>query len=402
MTAASLIDIRLISDEGRYRNLCLLTDATQVQCRDGTTTVALSGLLLAPGTYLIAVSGHPDVPPPSDAPGGQDRPGGYVLRVDRTTPPAPDFEIEPNDDPTLATSFVPSTTMHGRGAVGDRDVFRFTVEGEPQLWDAEATGPAVERLDWIRGDRTVLSEGRPLAAGEAARVSDLYLVPGEHLLEVQGSGEYAIRLTPLGPPDPDAEREPNDTNVFAEPVRLSRSRIVGRLPTPSDRDVFRFSLAGEERVAIEVAPPPDLAIDLGIETRRMAVGRVRSAGPGIASRLDLVLGPGDYEVILGNAGGAQGSTDRYELRLERGDPLALRDDAEPNDIVETLEPHRAQPRRPRDRPGERRRRLVRPPSGRARDRCSRDRERRDPRCSLLRRGLRPRSVVRSGDRRHRG
>ena len=258
--------------------------------------------------------------------------------MDRSTPPAPDFETEPNDSPVVASPFDPATVMHGRGVAGDRDVIRFTVEGEPQLWQAEATGPAMERLDWIRGDGTVLAEDRPLTSGEPARLSDLYLVPGEHLLEVVGTGEYAVRLTPLGPPDPDAEREPNDSAVFAEPISLSRSRIIGRLATPADRDVFRFSIDGPERVALELTPPADTGIDLGVETRRMNVAGVRSPGPGIASGLDLLLGPGDYEVVLSNAGGSTGDEERYELRLTRGDPFALRDDAEPNDIVEHASP----------------------------------------------------------------
>ena len=236
---ASLIDIRLISDVGRYRTLCLLTDVEQLQCRDGTTTVSLAGLLLAPGSYLVAVTGDPDVPSAPGTPIGDGALGGYVLRVDRSTPPAPDYETEPNDSPVVASPFDPATVMHGRGVAGDRDVLRFTVEGEPQLWQAEATGPALERLDWIRGDGTVLAEDRPVASGERARFSDLYLVPGEHLLEVVGTGEYAIRLTPLGPPDPDAEREPNDSAVFAEPIPLSQvaghrsprdTRRSGRLP----------------------------------------------------------------------------------------------------------------------------------------------------------------------------
>ena len=335
---ASLIDIRLISDDGKHRSLCLLTDDEQLQCRDGTTTVSLAGLLLAPGSYLVAVSGDPDIPPAPDTLVGEGAMGGYVLRVDRSTPPAPDFETEPNDSPVVASPFDPATVMHGRGVAGDRDVIRFTVEGEPQLWQAEATGSALERLDWIRGDGTVLAEDRPMAAGEPARLSDLYLVPGEHLLEVVGTGEYAVRLTPLGPPDPDAEREPNDSAVFAEPISLSRSRVIGRLATPADRDVFRFSLDGPERVALALTPPADTGIDLGVETRRTTVAGVRSPGPGIASGLDLLLGPGDYEVILANAGGSTGDEERYELRLTRGDPFALRDDAEPNDIVEHASP----------------------------------------------------------------
>ena len=163
-------------------------------------------------------------------------------------------------------------------------------------------------------------------------------MPGEHLLRVASAGEYELRLTPLGPPDPDAEREPNNDAAFAEPLRLSRERVVGRLPSLGDRDVFRFSLAGPERIAITATPPADGGIDLSVENRRTTTSGVRSPGSRIPSRLDLLLGPGDYEVVLANGGGASGSEGRYELVLERGDPLAERDDAEPNDIVQRASP----------------------------------------------------------------
>ena len=200
---------------------------------------------------------------------------GYLLRVDKSTAPAPDFETEPNDDPTFATAFDPSVIMRGRGAAGDRDLFRVTVTGQPQLWEAEARGARIESLAWVRGDGTIPGEGRPAAAGEPATIPDLYLVPGDHLLRVSSAGEYELHLIPIGPPDADAEREPNNDTAFAEPLRLSRERVVGRLPVASDRDVFRFSIAGPERIAITVTPPSDGAIDLSVETRRSIVARGR-------------------------------------------------------------------------------------------------------------------------------
>ena len=53
----------------------------------------------------------------------------------------------------------------------------------------------------------------------------------------------------------------------------------------------------------------------------MTVAGVRSPGPGIASSLDLLLGPGDYEVVLANAGGSTGDEERYELRLDARGPI---------------------------------------------------------------------------------
>ena len=121
-TTPVLRDIKLLGPKDLHRTVCLmLPDGTSLQCRDGDGGAALRSLSLAPGDYLVQVSGDPD----------PDRP--YVLRVDVTSDAAPDFEMEPNDDPATATPMDPSVTMRGLGGPNESDYFRLTTTGDPQL-----------------------------------------------------------------------------------------------------------------------------------------------------------------------------------------------------------------------------------------------------------------------------
>lgn len=313
-------DIKLLGPADLRRSLCLTRpDGTTLQCRDGDGGAALRSLVLAPGDYLLNISGDAD----------PDRP--YVLRVDVTTGAVPDFEVEPNDDPSTATPFDPSITLRGLGDPGQNDMFRLTTSGQPQLWEVRLTGTDLERLTWIRADGWVLGESGISVAKDVAVLTDLYLVPGQHWFRAAGGGDYRLTATPLGPPDPDAEREPNDDAAFAQPYRLIRTRMLGRLPSPVDRDVFRFSLAGPERVTLRVQPPADGATSLRLETGGQVLALRRSLGAGVPLELEVLLGPGDYEVWLGADLPSQG---RYALTMERGDPFLVRADEEPNDRVE--------------------------------------------------------------------
>ena len=67
-------------------------------------------------------------------------------------------------------------------------------------------------------------------------------------------GDYDLRFTPLGPPDPDSEREPNDDSVEAEVLRIGQQR-TGRIATSGDHDVYRFSTVATERLVLHLEPP---------------------------------------------------------------------------------------------------------------------------------------------------
>ena len=112
-------------------------------------------------------------------------------------------------------------------------------------------------LSWVQADGLALATGTVSADRSSAAITDMYLEPGEHWFRIAGSGgEYTLHLTPLGPPDPAAEREPNDDEAHAEVLLVGAERN-GRLPLAGDADIYRFSLAAAEHIRIGVEPPPD-------------------------------------------------------------------------------------------------------------------------------------------------
>ncbi len=89
--------------------------------------MSLSGLHLPPGPITLEVSGDPSAT------------ATYLLRIDATTAPAADFESEPNDDPQTATA-ITGLSIRGQFAADDRDTFKVTTTGVPQLWQVDVTG----------------------------------------------------------------------------------------------------------------------------------------------------------------------------------------------------------------------------------------------------------------------
>ncbi|HET7055450.1 MAG TPA: VWA domain-containing protein, partial [Thermomicrobiales bacterium] len=274
------------------------------------------------GDYLLRVSGDPD--PAAE----------YILRIDVTTPPSASFESEPNDSEELAATLDPNTPMSGRFDGDEWDVYRFTTSGDPQLWEVAVAGTGIGQLDFTKRDGTELSTGEINADRTSARLSDLYLTPGDHWLRVSGeNGDYTITLTALGPPVPGGEHESNNLAVTAEPMLVGETK-TGRLVQNTDVDVFRFSLAANEHIVLALDAPDDGTVDLRLDWGNAHVASMASAKPGDRTRLDLMLLPGDYVVTLSPA---QVSTGRYSFQVSREDPFAVSDDQEPNDTIATAQ-----------------------------------------------------------------
>ena len=313
----ALRDIRMLWRSGAIRKLCLLDASdSQIVCQDGDAGLSLPNLLLAPGAHTFEVSGTPD---PDDT---------YMLRVDVTAASTAAFEAEPNQDVETATPIDPALGMNGRGGPRDDDIFRLHVDGEPQLWRIDIEGSDLARTELLR------ARGRPIASGvisgdgSSATLEDLYLVPGDHWLRVNASGpEYSITTTPLGPPDPDRELEPNDEASLAQAYRIGERRI-GRLPNTSDADLYRFTLPEAGHLRLDVTPPDDASIDVAIESLGTPVADYQASLPGSAMSYDLWLEAGDHIVEL-RADPPSGGT--YELTSTRLDPFDERADREPND-----------------------------------------------------------------------
>ena len=302
--AASQQDIVLVSSGGLSHQVCLA--GVLVQCRSGVGEVRLSNLLLVPGDLLLEVTGEASLD------------DGYELQVRPVGAPSSGREIEPNDSATAAAPLAPDTLVTGRGDDSDTDFFQAVTTGEPQLWRLEADGTAIKDLDWVQLD------GSPLAAGDVsadethAVLRDLALDPGRHWFSIRSTGgDYALRLIPMGPPDPDGEREPNDDSTRTEALAVDQPR-TGRLVMGRDVDVYRFSLAAREHVIIEFVPPADGAATL--ELRSDGTSLVSTTEPAIGEPVvhDLSLEAGDYEVWLRPDPVSESD---YALAVRRQDPF---------------------------------------------------------------------------------
>ncbi len=138
--------------------------------------VAFNDLVLPEGEYGISVSGEPapDVP--------------YLLRFDVTIEPVASFESEPNDAVAFANPFDISgdePTIQGRLSGANYDIFRLTVTGEPQLWEITGTGPGIGRMDVLNAVGS--SDVTGTLVDGTSTINDVYLLPGDHFISIQGS-----------------------------------------------------------------------------------------------------------------------------------------------------------------------------------------------------------------------
>lgn len=315
--AGRFIDIRLLWQGEVERTLCLLDAAAQeLKCERGTGGVALHDFVLAEGEYVIDVSGvpAPDVP--------------YVLRVEASGEAVPRFETEPNDAAAAASPLVPDGDGYsgsGRLSYQDVDHFRVTVSGEPQLWLVAVDGDGLAQVDLLDSAGAAVMRAAPVETGFA--LVDAYLVPGDHVVRVSGSqGDYQVTLTPLGPPDPHHEREPNDGVDRSQPLRLMEER-TGRLPTTADVDVYRFSLHGQTYLQTSVAVPADGAYTMSIAWQESEIAALTSIEPGAPLEFRGLLEPGDYTIWLRAVTPSEAP---YAISLTPLDPYQLPDDVEPN------------------------------------------------------------------------
>ena len=160
-----------------------------------------------------------------------------------------------------------------------------------------------------------------------AFLTDMYLIPGDHLLSITGDGgDYTLSLTALGAAPPDGEIEPNGDVAHAEPIAVGGTR-TGRLPTMDDVDVSRFSLSATDHVAISVTSPADGAIRWALSRDDVDV-TYRTPSPGTTDAYDAQLPAGDYTLRVSPITPSEG---RYQLRIDRLDPFAIATDQEPDD-----------------------------------------------------------------------
>jgi len=95
-------------------------------------------------------------------------------------------------------------------------------------------------------------------------------------------------MIPMGPPDPEAEREPNDDAFRAGAYGIGERR-VGRLPTDEDVDHYRFTLPASSHLRLTLEQPVDADFGLQIDGGGRTVFFDRASAPGEPIDLDLAL-----------------------------------------------------------------------------------------------------------------
>jgi hypothetical protein len=308
--AGRLLDVKLLWTGDVGRTLCLSDAASDVLCGTGEGRVIFNDLVLPAGGYRLRVTGPPDPGAP------------YILRIDVTTEAPSGFESEPNETREFASpmdAVGEQAIGNGRLAAadtgrGDVDVFEFEALGEPQLWELTVAGPGVARIDAldVLGGSTVFG----LATDGTATLYDLFLLPGEHAIAVSGAGgEYTVEATPLGPPDPRGEHEPNGT--FDQSQRLVLGETYSGRPRPAgDIDTWRFSLQNDQLVRFNVAPPAGTTLRLRVESAGSFVDN-STTSPGATLAHDVLLPQGDYTLVVESS---DASDQPYSLSIEALDP----------------------------------------------------------------------------------
>ena len=328
------------------------TGAALMYSRPG---VSHTGLQLLAGSYQLLVEGSNGVTYSMALAAGAGPTGG---------------ELEPNDYPRSASPLPANGQVRGKFTGSESDVYSVQIEGAAQRYRVQLVGASVSSLTEL----TVSGEKLAQARGSARlRLDDLLLMPGLHYFEVRGdAGEYALKaislgevevgaaeatpasdnaLTPAaagapvaeaaaaaeaplaavlepGPPPPAGtlELEPNDDPSRA--MRVVPGQVyVGRLTGDSD-DYYRFYLADDQYVIIEVVPPSGAP---PIDVYLSETGWVEYPADAVdtTTRIERNFLAGDHSFYL-NAPAVE-SDGYYQLRMTLAGSLLPPVDAEPND-----------------------------------------------------------------------
>ncbi|MFO7544881.1 MAG: VWA domain-containing protein [Trueperaceae bacterium] len=351
--ATNEVTLRLTDGQGTVR-----------QDRRGTSGT-MAALHLDVGTYFLEVNGANGT--------------SYTLALRAVPAAGPEQEREPNDTLAAAGELGPEMRVRGAFAPQDEDIYLLRVEGEAQRFRLQVVGAGVEELRLLdrSGDELARVRGE-----RRIRLDDVVLLPGPYYLEVAGTeGEYALQAlslgaapapeptaeapaadevlvpaetplpesspedaaadlafsaAPAGPPPPPGllEVEPNDDASRA--VRLESGVVhVGRLASEEDVDYYRFHLADDQFVRIELVPPAG-GVSIPMYFRGTGWYEVLEQEEGAPTVLERWFLAGDHELEVRGSGPRSGPpTGYYQIRLTPLGALRLPVDLEPNDDRDT-------------------------------------------------------------------
>lgn len=316
--ADRLQTLTIETDAKTSLQLCLLDGSGRpLQCRERAGGIELPGLQLAPGPYGLSV--------------GRGAAGaGYTVTFTAGAAPQAGTEVEPNDTVAMASTVPARNRIAGTFAdADDVDVYRIVVKGRPQLWRIQVNGHQVHEVAYHDGSGVQHQKVRAQSNQRRVRLDNVFLLPGSHHVSVKGrgAGAYTLLVMPVGQPDPNGEREPNDDTGRMQRLAIGQTR-TGLLEDSGDRDNYRFHLADWEHIRLEVTPPSDGAIQAVLHWDTTPFRRSAPRGPGQPLVLEGVFPPGDYRMVLSPLATSEAE---YRLGLQRRGRFACPADCEPND-----------------------------------------------------------------------
>ncbi len=292
------------------------SEETDLQYRYFRGQGVLSDLTFKPGKYRLVLSGYAD--PPID----------YQVKVIERGSLAAGVEQEPNDYPVGANSLTSDNTIKGRMVGDDTDVFRLTLEGEPQLWQLQATGEGLNWLSFYDGSGREIQRRSSVGNGKV-QISNVFLLPGANYVALNGvDASYTFRALPLGPsdaadasrPSGENERESNDDQTRAQTIRFNEPR-VGLLAEIDDIDTYRFTLYAPETVRLEVTPGKGGAVGAQID----GVGEYYNPETDKVNVVEAEFLPGDHYITL-TSRSSEPIDSYYQLVLKRAESVATSSD----------------------------------------------------------------------------
>jgi hypothetical protein len=284
--------------------------------------VALRSVRVPPGEPYLYVVVRTD--------GGANTDVRYNLRL-RAELPKAGGEVEPNDDPAHAQAITDvgeggSVNVAGYLGRGDVDVYSYAAPTPVEL-DVEATPP--ERVDLkleiLKPDGTVVAKVDAGKRREPERLPNVFVPGGSALIRLSagkgdGNPDEPYRLSIAArPPEPGAEREPNDT--IATPTALPAGAVGSGLVAPrGDVDFWQATGApdADGNVTVSVTGVPGLTLDVKVKGQSgKELARFKAAGAGAPTSNTVATG-GEaccLVEIREASGKAANPRDRYSLAV---------------------------------------------------------------------------------------
>ncbi|MFV8816683.1 hypothetical protein [Haliea sp. E17] len=318
-SADQVLALRVDGTPAARMQICIYDDQwTTLQCRDGTTPLELPDLVLPPGDWGVGLQRADET--------------NWTLSLHGQGPITPGREAEPNDNIDNAAAVPEGQRIKGRFTGQDRDYYRFQIPDKAQMWRFQVIGDNIHEVNYYNGAGEKRGGVRTEAGQRRVRLDDLFLLPGTHHLQVSArrgdeGGEYTVLARPLGPPDPDGELEENDNNN-RQRLAFDQTR-KGLVTNKSDSDNYRFFLANDDHIKLELQPPADGHLWMDLYWYGETVGNGRPLAAGEPLVIDGLFPPGDYQLKIT---AVQPSDAEYSLSLQRQPRFSCPTDCEPNGI----------------------------------------------------------------------